>query len=80
MIVSNGQFPAPLNLDLRIEVKKFGYEPVRFQTRLTGEQPAAFRLELSLCQPAHLAFLPRQWMQIYRSILPERKFMKREAL
>lgn len=45
--VINNQFEAPLGEDLRIDVVRFGYQSVHFQTRLNSPAPAAFRVELA---------------------------------
>lgn len=42
--LNNNQFSAPLNAPLAIEVTKFGFEPLRFQTQLTSQAPFAVKL------------------------------------
>ncbi len=44
--VHNNQFTAPLNEDLFIDVTKFGYQTARFRTKLNGQAPVAFRVDL----------------------------------
>lgn len=46
VFVRNHQFAAPLNVPLNIDVVKFGYQTARFQTKLAGGAPAAFRVDL----------------------------------
>ena len=45
--VNNNQFAVPLNVDLNIDVAKPGHRTARFQTRVTGQAPAAFRVDLA---------------------------------
>jgi hypothetical protein len=66
--LSNNQFPAPLNTALNIEVTKLGFEPVRFQTKLTSASPAAFKIEFKRA-PSGIIFFsttPNAKLSFYR--------------
>lgn len=47
VMVSNNQFAVPVNVNLNIDVVKPGHQPARFQTKVTGEAPVAFRVDLA---------------------------------
>jgi serine/threonine protein kinase len=44
--LNNNQFAVPLNTDVNIDVVKPGYQTQRFSTKVTGQAPVAFRVEL----------------------------------
>jgi serine/threonine protein kinase len=47
VMVNNNQFAVPMNVDLNIDVLKPGHRTARFQTKVAGQAPAAFRVDLA---------------------------------
>jgi serine/threonine protein kinase len=66
--VNNNQFAVPLNTDVNIDVVKPGYQTQRFATKVQGQAPVAFRVELTPIPSGTLYFstTPDAQVTLYR--------------
>jgi hypothetical protein len=65
--VHNNQFTVPLNQPVNVRVAKFGFQPAKFQTKVTGQAPVAFRVDLVALPSGllHMVTTPETNVTIY---------------